>query len=399
MAGGRGTRIASVASNIPKPMIALCGKPILQYQVENLKAYGIEDIIIVVGHLGHVIQEYFGDGSRFGVRISYIVETEPLGTAGALFLLGDLQEDVLLILGDILLDFDFSRFINYFRNYKNYKKQPALAVVVAHPNGHTFDSSIVVIETEFPPYVSEQPNEGYRVREWLNREDRRLEYKNLVNCGVHILSADLLRMAKESFQPVDASRPAMVDLDRNVLKPFVETGKIYVYKTCEYLKDVGTPGRYHEAEYDIITGKLAARRIGAKKRTVFIDEKLVLDSSGRPYPDIFLPLLAVNKAGYILLQLIDPAPLDRGGYSFEHLDRFQRWLAMELGEKGAFFDGLYFYSALDQAFKDFTCDVGFSYIVLREDRDLPKELDGIEKIILSPSYNLQDFVSEKIIAI
>ncbi len=391
MAGGRGTRIASVASNIPKPMIALCGKPILQYQIENLKASGISDIIIVVGYLGHIIQDYFGDGSRFGVHISYIVETEALGTAGALFLLGDEQEDILLILGDILFDFDFSRFLAFF------EKQPSLAVVVAHPSGHTFDSSIVVIQSDFPAYVSDLPDEGYRIIAWLNREDKRLDCKNLVNCGVHILSAALLKMAREQFQPLDASRPAMVDLDRNILKPFVATGQIYAYKTCEYLKDVGTPGRYHEAEYDILTGKLAARRIGVKKRTVFIDEKLVLDIGGRPQPNIIMPLLAINKAGYILLQLIDSSPLDKGECSFAQIDRYQRWVAMELGEKGAFFDGLYYYTSVAQAFKDFSCDETFSFVVLREDRDLPQELAGMEKVILSPTYNLQDFVSEKII--
>ena len=76
MAGGMGTRIASVRSDVPKPMIEICGKPILQYQIENLKSCGLTDITLVIGHLGDVIKKYFGDGSKFGVSIKYFNETE-----------------------------------------------------------------------------------------------------------------------------------------------------------------------------------------------------------------------------------------------------------------------------------------------------------------------------------
>lgn len=100
MAGGMGTRIASVRKDVPKPMIEICGKPILLYQIENLKSYGLTDITIVVGHLGNIIQNYFGDGKKFGVTISYFVEQEPLGTAGSLFKMQDLTEDFLLLCGD-----------------------------------------------------------------------------------------------------------------------------------------------------------------------------------------------------------------------------------------------------------------------------------------------------------
>ena len=82
MAGGKGTRIASINSDVPKPMIEICGKPILLWQIENLKACGLTDITLVIGHLGHVIRDYFQDGSNFGVHISYFEEKEPLGTAG-----------------------------------------------------------------------------------------------------------------------------------------------------------------------------------------------------------------------------------------------------------------------------------------------------------------------------
>lgn len=85
MAGGKGTRIQSVASDIPKPMIKIDGVPVLEHEIRNLKKQGFTDIIITISHLGNIIMDYFGDGSRFGVHIEYYNENQPLGNAGALF--------------------------------------------------------------------------------------------------------------------------------------------------------------------------------------------------------------------------------------------------------------------------------------------------------------------------
>ena len=95
MAGGKGTRLSSVTGGeIPKPMVPVLGKPILEHQLEALRAGGVEDFTFVVGHLHEKIEEYFGDGSRFGVTVRYLVEREPLGSAGALFLLKEsMKED------------------------------------------------------------------------------------------------------------------------------------------------------------------------------------------------------------------------------------------------------------------------------------------------------------------
>ena len=106
MAGGKGTRISSVASDIPKPMIKIEGTPVLEREIECLKEQGFDDILITVSHLGNIIMDYFGDGSGnspvtgqpFGVHIEYYFEREPLGNAGALFKIKDkLTEDFLLL--------------------------------------------------------------------------------------------------------------------------------------------------------------------------------------------------------------------------------------------------------------------------------------------------------------
>ena len=102
MAGGKGTRLATITKNIPKPMVPIEGKQLLEYQIENLKENGVTNIILIVGHLGDVIRDHFGDGSAFGVDISYFVEETPLGTAGALAKIKDRLEDTyFLVFGDL----------------------------------------------------------------------------------------------------------------------------------------------------------------------------------------------------------------------------------------------------------------------------------------------------------
>lgn len=124
MAGGKGTRISSVASDIPKPMIKIENKPVLEHEIECLRDQGFTDIILTVSHLGDIIMNYFGDGSGispvtgqpFDVKIEYFLEKEPLGNAGALFRLKDnLTEDFLLLNADAMFDVDFNRFVAYHR--------------------------------------------------------------------------------------------------------------------------------------------------------------------------------------------------------------------------------------------------------------------------------------------
>ena len=122
MAGGKGTRISTIAHEIPKPMIPVEGKPVLEHELESLREQGFVDVLITVSLLGDKIMAYFGDGSGispatgkpFGVHIEYYVENEPLGNAGALFTIRDkLDEDFLLLNADALFDVDFKRFVAF----------------------------------------------------------------------------------------------------------------------------------------------------------------------------------------------------------------------------------------------------------------------------------------------
>ena len=143
MAGGKGTRLRLLTNDeIPKPMAPVAGKPILQWQVECLREQKVANIIMVVGHLGEKIQEYFQDGSGFGVNIQYISETMPLGTAGALSMLPPLltEENFFLVFGDVLFDIDLERMMRFHMDNR------AMATLFVHPNAHPFDSDLVIYD-------------------------------------------------------------------------------------------------------------------------------------------------------------------------------------------------------------------------------------------------------------
>ncbi len=344
MAGGKGTRIASVKSDVPKPMIPICGKPILEWQIENLKACGLTDIMLVIGYLGHVIKDYFGDGEKFGVKISYFVEDSPLGTAGALFKMPELTEDFLLLCGDVILDVDFNRFIEF------HLKNHAWASLIAHPNGHPYDSSLLVTEI-LPPQVSGgNPVNTHRVVKWMTKEDERLYYKNRVNAGIEIISPELLKETMKHFVPRHPETPDKIDLDRDVLKPNIPSGKIFAYDTPEYIKDMGTPDRYYEVEKDLQTGKVKARNLKNKQKAIFLDRDGTINKYvgflTKPEQFELLPGVAeaikmINKSGYLAIVITNQPVIARGDCTWENLQQIHDKMETELGKEGAFLDAIY----------------------------------------------------------
>ena len=327
MAGGKGTRIASVNSEVPKPMIPILGKPILEYQIDCLREQGYDDIILVVGHLGHVVKDYFGDGSAFGVRIEYVTETEPLGTAGALYLLKDkLGEDFLLLCGDIIFDIDLSRF------YACHKAHGGVATLFTHPNSHPYDSGIIMAD-----------GDG-RVTNWLHKEDQRLWYRNRVNAGLHFLSHRVF--AQGLFQELKK-----VDLDREVLKPLIPTGQLFVYDSPEYVKDMGTPDRFYAVTEDIRSGKVRQKNLQNKQKCVFLDRDGTLNKYVGFLRDIdqleLLPGAAeavrkINESGYLAIVVTNQPVIARGEVTVPQLQEIHNKLETLLGREGAYLDAIYY---------------------------------------------------------
>lgn len=325
MAGGKGTRIASVNADIPKPMIRICGKPILQHQIECLRGQGYVDIILVIGHLGYVIKDYFQDGSKFGVQVSYIMEEEPLGTAGALYYLKNIVvEDFLLINGDIIFDVNIKRF------HAAHKQNDGLATILTHPNSHPYDSGIIVTET------------GDRVSRWLNKEDDRGWYKNRVNAGLHMLSPDILKLFDE---------PVKKDLDRDILKPLIERGALYAYHSPEYVKDMGTPDRYHAVSHDIQMGLVKRKNLSAKQRAFFLDRDGTINKYVGFLTDIndfdliegaAEAIRLINEHGYLAIVVTNQPVIARGDVSLGELQEIHNKMETLLGLERAYVDDIFY---------------------------------------------------------
>lgn len=399
MAGGKGTRIASIANDIPKPMIRIGEKPILQYQIENLRSCGLTDITLVIGHLGYIIKDYFKDGHDFGVHISYYTEEHPLGTAGALFKMPELTEDFLLLCGDVIFDIDFNRFINF------HQKHHAWASLMAHPNGHPYDSSLLMTETLTPQEKGGLPVESHRVIGWLNKEEERTYYKNRVNAGIEIISPILLAKTMKNYVPRHPEQPDKIDLDRDVLKPNIPSGKIFAYDTPEYIKDMGTPDRFHEVERDLQTGKVAARNLSNRQKAVFLDRDGTINvyKGFLTHPENFelLPgvtdaIRQINKSGYLCIVVSNQPVIARGDCSFDDLKAIHDKMETMLGQEGAFIDAIYYCphhpdkgfegeridykidcscrkpksGLLLQAAKDWNIDLAASYMIGDSERDV-----------------------------
>ena len=324
MAGGKGTRIATMNAVVPKPMINICGTPILEYQIDCLRKQNITDIILVIGYLGNIIEKYFGNGGAFHVNIDYIREEYPLGTAGALYYLKDLLvEDFLLINGDIIFDINFDMFLNAHR------KNQSLATILTHPNNHPYDSGII---------ISDQSG---KVLKWLVKEEERRWYKNRVNAGIHILSPELL-------ERVDI--PQKRDLDRDILKPLILENQLYIYDSPEYIKDMGTPERYYEVKRDIESGMPAKRNLSVKQKAVFLDR----DGTMNRYvgflnniedfsliEDAAEAVKLINQSGYLAIVVTNQPVIARGELSWEQLTEIHNKMETLLGNAGAYIDDIF----------------------------------------------------------
>ena len=334
MAGGRGTRISSVASDIPKPMIKIDGKPVLEHELECLRDQGFTDIILTVSHLGNIIMDYFGDGSKispvtglpFGVHIEYFFEGEPLGNAGALFHLKDkLTEDFLLLNADAIFDVDFNRFVAFHR------EKGGIATLFTHPNSHPYDSGLIIAD-----------DQGV-VRQWLTKEDSRPKwYRNRVNAGLHVLSPEILN--------TEISTPK-VDLDRQLLKPLAGTGRMFCYDSPEYVKDMGTPERFAAVNRDYREGRVIAKNLTNQQKAIFLDRDGTINQyvgflrnieEFELIPGVEEAIKKINASGYLAIVVTNQPVIARGEVSFSELEEIHHKMETLLGFEGAYVDAIYY---------------------------------------------------------
>ena len=322
LAGGRGSRLEPLGLGVPKPLAPVCGKPVLLRQLEALRAEGISEAVIVTGCRAEEIETAVSGWAIAGLGVSFFRETSPMGTAGALYRLG-LREDFLLLNGDLVFDFELAAMRVF------HERSGALATLFVHPNDHPADSTLV------------ETDRSGRVLGFLPKEGRPDACANLCNAGIQILSPALFR--------ADAP-PANADLDRGVLRPLVPTGRLYAYKSYEYVKDMGTPERLAEAVADLRRELPARRRRTRPQRAVFLDRDGTLNVHkgflARAEALELLPgageaVRTINRLGFLAVVVTNQPVVARGECTPEELDRIHRRLETLLGEKGAYLDGIY----------------------------------------------------------
>lgn len=334
MAGGKGTRISSLFSDIPKPMIRIDGVPVLEREIECLVSQGFDDIIITVGHLGKVIMDYFGDGSGvspmtgkpFRAHISYYFEKTPLGNGGALFKIKDqLTDEFLLLNADAVFDVNFKRFVEV------HHKMGGLVTLFVHSNSHPYDSGLLITD------------KNGAVVQWLAKEDKRPQwYFNIVNAGLHVMNKKVLDHIVETPK---------VDLDRQILKPLAGTGKMFVYNSPEYVEDMGTPERYDKVQRSFRSGMIHARNLANRQKAVFLDRDGTINryvgylTNAEDFellPGVAEAIRKINLSGYLAIVVTNQPSIARGELSYDGLDEIHKKMETLLGQQGAYVDHIYF---------------------------------------------------------
>lgn len=337
MAGGRGTRIAELFPDIPKPLIPVSGMPILEMEIRSLCAQGFKDIILTVGYLADKIMAYFGDGSQFGVKIDYFVEEIPLGNAGALFRLREKigEKPFLLLNADAAFDVDFNRMVEF------HKSHGGLVTLFTHPNSHPYDSGLIIAD-----------DKG-NVEKWLAKEDERPQwYDNRVNAGLHVIDPKVLDISLERLDiDIATGLPkGKVDLDRKILKPLCGTGQMFCYDSPEYVKDMGTPDRFHQVEADYKNGIVQAKNLSNKQKAVFLDRDGTINKYVgflRNIDDFELidgvseAIKKINQSGYLAIVVTNQPVIARGEVTWEALNEIHKKMATLLGKNGAYVDAIY----------------------------------------------------------
>lgn len=328
-AGGKGTRISEITGDvIPKPMLEISGYPILYHQMMNLKKNGITDITVIIGHLGNVIKDYFGDGKQFGLNISY-VEEDPqklLGTAGSLYFLKDkLKENFVFLLADVFIDIDFEKMEQY------HIANNADVTLLTHPNGHPFDSDLVV-------------EEGGVVKafDYKSNDRTTYNYKNLVNAGVMIFSPSVFKYLTELRK---------YNYEKDIIVPLINDGKVVSYKSSEYAKDMGTPERYRRVQEDYNSGICDAKNLAYKQKAIFLDRDgtineyvgfLRKEEDFRLIPGVSEAIKKINNSGYLAIVVTNQPVIARGEVTEEELEEIHKKMETLLGLDGAYIDDIYY---------------------------------------------------------
>ena len=220
MAGGFGTRLMPLTENEPKPMVKLIDKPVLQYIIELLKKHGITDIALTLAYMPEKITSYFGDGSKFGVNLTYFTENEPLGTAGSVKQTRNfVSDDFLVISGDCYTEIDLSKAIDF-----HYRLNSPFTVV-SQPKGNPVGYGVLEVDIDHKVTKFSEKPEGVK--------------SGLINTGIYVVNKKILDEIPDGFY----------DFGKQLIPKLV--GRIYSCVDYAYWSDIGTLVSYYETNAKI----------------------------------------------------------------------------------------------------------------------------------------------------
>ncbi len=329
LAGGKGTRLRERLGGLPKPLIDICGIPLLERQILLAKQHGFTHVIILVNHAAEHIVEYCRSKQNWGLEVACIDDGVPRGTAGAtLAVLDRLADEFLVMYGDTMMAVDLTRFHNYHS-----KETEAAATLFLHPNDHPQDSDLVDMREDgrilgFFPYP----------------HDTAHYFPNLVNAALYwIKKASLLPWAVNA-QPMDFAK----DLFPSML---AAGAVLRGYNSPEYIKDIGTPSRLDKVCGDFHSGKIAQASLDHRQAMVFLDrdgtinrevDHLKSHNLMELLPGVGQAIRRLNRSEFRCCVVTNQPVIARGECTTEDLQRIHNKMETLLGHSGAYLDRIYY---------------------------------------------------------
>jgi histidinol-phosphate phosphatase family protein len=333
LAGGMGTRLRARLGDLPKPMIPVGGRPLLEHQIELARRHGFTHFTLFVCYRPDLIEGHLGDGSRFGVRIRYVLETEPLGTAGALLAGWDALEDSFVVLyGDTMVNVDLARL------REAHVAHGADATLLLHPNNHPFDSDLV--ECNDAGWVTRFHNRPHPPGAW---------FQNRVNAGLYVLRRAALEPFRAELGRLTKGR--VLDFGRDVFPAMLQQGRrLLGYDSPEYIKDIGTPERYDKVCDEYAAGVIQRSSLSTPVPAVFVDRDGTLNRDGDGVRSVdAMALLAgaaegiqtLNRAGLRVVVVTNQPVVAKGFVTEQELQVIHNKLESLLGLEHAYVDRIY----------------------------------------------------------
>ena len=253
MAGGKGSRLRPLTCNLPKPMVPLLQKPVMEYAIEWLKKHGINEIAVTLQYLPQAIKNYFGNGQRFGVHLYYFEEKSPLGTAGSIKNAEEFfSETFIVVSGDTITDFNLQKCIDY------HKEKKALATLLLNQVENPTNYGVV------------RTNQYGKITRFIEKPNWHEVFSNLVNTGIYILEPEIFSYIKKGV---------MTDFSHDLFPLLLDKNKeVYGYEAKGYWSDIGTLEQYCQTQYDLLDGKVHCSFYGKEiKPGVWIGKNVTIE--------------------------------------------------------------------------------------------------------------------------